>query len=141
MTAYPPQRIILASERQRYLAKEMVDGAPEGAVVTVREATRSLEQNAKMWAMLTDVAKAMPEGRRHTAEDWKHIFMNAAGWDVMFLPGLDGRPFPAGWKTSRMNKRQMSSLIEFIFAYGDTHGVAWSEPHPDHQQQPEENRQ
>ena len=127
--SYPP--IILAGPRQRERAKTIVAAAPEGYVVSVREPTRSLDQNARLWAMLTDISKAMPDGRRHTPDDWKAIFMNAAGWEVQFLDGLDRRPFPSGFKSSRMTVRQMADLITFIAAYGDERGVPWSEQHPD----------
>tara|TARA_R100001086_G_scaffold180400_7_gene100212 strand:- start:5037 stop:5426 length:390 start_codon:yes stop_codon:yes gene_type:complete len=89
---------------------------------------RSLDQNAKMWAMLSDVSIAKPEGRRHTPEDWKAIFMNACNWEVQFIEGLDGRPFPSGFRSSRLNKSQMADLITFISAYGDEHGVVWTDP-------------
>lgn len=125
------QTIILREARHRERAKVIIDSAPDGYVVTVREATRSLDQNARLWAMLADVSKAVPDGRRHTPEDWKAIFMNAAGWEVQFVDGLDGRPFPSGFKSSRMTVRQMADLITFISAYGDEHSVAWSEPNPD----------
>ena len=123
--------IKLTGPSQRAYAKRMVDEAADGIVVSFREATRSLDQNARLWAMLGDVSKAMPDGRRHTAEDWKAIFMNAAGWEVQFVDGLDGRPFPSGFRSSRMNVRQMADLITFIFAYGDERGVQWSEPQPE----------
>ncbi len=126
---YPP--IKLCGPRQRERAKAIINGAPEGYVVTVREPTRNLDQNARMWAMLGDISKAIPDGRRHTPEDWKCLFMHACGWEVQFLDGLDGRPFPSGFKSSKMTVRQMADLITFISAYGDEHEVAWSEPHPD----------
>ena len=126
---YPPIKLI--GPDQRYLAAKLIEQAPDGYIVTIREPTRSLDQNARLWAMLTDISKAMPDGRRHTTEDWKAIFMNAAGWEVQFVDGLDGRPFPSGFKSSRMTVRQMADLITFIAAYGDERGVAGSEPHPD----------
>ena len=128
---YPPLK--LTDHRVRERAKDIIDAAPDGYVVRVSEPTRSLDQNAKMWAMLADVSVAIPDGRRHTPEDWKAIFMNAAGWEVQFVDGLDGRPFPSGFKSSRMTVSNMADLITFIQAYGDEHGVAWSEPHPDEQ--------
>lgn len=57
------QTIILVGAAQRNLAKSLIDQAPRGAVVNVREATRNRDQNAKMWAMLSDVSRAKPEGR------------------------------------------------------------------------------
>ena len=126
---YPPIKLIGINER--HIAARFVEQAPDGYIVTIREPTRSLDQNARLWAMLTDISKAMPDGRRHTTEDWKAIFMNAAGWEVQFVDGLDGRPFPSGFKSSRMTVRQMADLITFIAAYGDERGVKWSEPNPD----------
>ena len=123
--------IIIRGQSQRDFAKRLIDEAPLDAVVNVREATRNKDQNARMWAMLTDIAQAMPEGRRYTTDDWKAVFMNACGWEVMFLEGLDGRPFPAGFRSSKMTVRQMADLISYMQAYGDTHGVRWSEPEPE----------
>ena len=120
--------VILASEAQRVRARALVDRAPLGYVVTVAEPRRSVEQNAKMHAMLTDVSVARPEGRRHIPDVWKAIFMQACGHEQQFEAGLDGRPFPMGFRSSRLSKAEMSDMIERIYAYGAEHGVAWSEP-------------
>lgn len=126
------QTIRLAGLAQRRLAKQLVDAAPNGAVVNIKEATRSNDQNAKMWAMLSDVSRAKPEGRTMTSELWKAAFMNACGHQVQFENGIDGgQPFPVGFHSSRLNVRQMADLITCIQEYGDRHGVAWSEPPPD----------
>lgn len=122
------QTVILHGPSQRAFAKSLVDRAPGGAVLTIREATRSTEQNAKLWAMLSDVSRAKPEGRMHTPEIWKCLFMSACGHAVQFEAGLDGRPFPVGFRSSRLSKSQMSDLIEFVYAYGAEHGVMWTEP-------------
>ena len=87
-----------------------------------------LAANAKMWAMLSDVSRAKPEGRTHTPEVWKALFMSACGHAVQFEQGLDGTPFPVGFRSSRLSKAQMIDLIEFIYAYGSQHGVVWTEP-------------
>ncbi len=125
---YPPLKLVSGRVRER--AKVIIDAAPDGWIVSVREPTRSLDQNARLWAMLTDISKAMPHGRRHTPEDWKCLFMHACGWDVQFLDGLDGRPFPSGFRSSHTTVKQMTDLITFIYAYGDERGVVWSEPEP-----------
>lgn len=121
------QTVILRGDAQRLLAKQLIDRAPVDAVVNVREATRTLEQNAKMHAMLSDISRAKPEGRMMGPELWKAVFMQACGHEVQFLNGLDGLPFPAGFRSSRLTVRQMADLITFIAAYGDQHGVRWSE--------------
>lgn len=121
------QTIILRGAIQREFAKAMIDKAPVDAVVKISPATRSDDQNAKMWAMLSDVSRAKPEDRMHTPEVWKCLFMNALGHETAFEMGLDNRPFPVGFRSSRLTKAQMSDLIEMIYAYGAQHNVKWSE--------------
>jgi NinB protein len=121
------QTIILVGDTQREYARRMIAAAPSGAVVNIREATRTTDQNAKMWAMISDVSRAMPQGRTHTTEVWKCLFMQACGHQSQFAIGLDGGPFPIGFSSSRLTKAQMSDLIETIYQYGAEHGVQWSE--------------
>jgi hypothetical protein len=49
------------------------------------------------------------------------------GWECQFVEGLDGRPFPKGFRSSHLTKKQMSDLIEFILAWGSENGVKWSQ--------------
>jgi hypothetical protein len=121
-------RIALTSPHQRGRAAKLIWQAPDGFVCDVREPKRTLEQNDKLWAMLTDISHAKPLGRRHTPDDWKAIAMNACGWECQFCEGLDGRPFPIGFRSSQLTKSQMSTLIEWLQAFGDEHGVKWSDP-------------
>lgn len=122
------QLVRLVGQEQRDLAKRIIDSAPLGAEVNIREAGRTLDQNALFWVLLSDIARAKPQGRRHTPDMWKAIFMKACGHHVMFLEGVDGEPFPYGFRSSRLTKGEMSQLIEMIYAYGAEHGVQWSEP-------------
>ena len=127
------QTAILHGPAQRDFAKRLIDAAPVGAVVNVREATRTLDQNAKMWCLLSDVSRAKPDGRQWPTETWKAAFMHFLGHHVQFCEGLDQcSPFPIGFKTSRLNKAQMADMITCIYEYGDRHGVKWSEPSPIH---------
>lgn len=119
-------KVILGNDFTRARAKAIIDKAPDGYVATVAEPKRTLSQNDRLWALLTDVAIAKPQGRRHTPDEWKSIFMAACGWDVMFLEGLDGRPFPAGFRSSQLTKSQMTTLQDFIEAWGSENGVQWS---------------
>ena len=121
------QTIILRADYQRLMAHHLIDKAPANAVVKISPETRTLDQNSKMWAMLSDVSRSKPEGRKHTPEIWKCLMMHACGHEVAFETGLDGRPFPVGFQSSKLSKAQMADLIEFIYAYGATHGVRWSE--------------
>ena len=119
----------LIGPTQRDYAKRQIDAAPDGHVCKIGEETRRDAQNAKLWAMLADVSRAQPMGRKHTPDDWKAVFMNACGWDCQFVEGLDGRPFPMGFRSSRMTVKQMADLITYIYAFGAEHNVRWSEPY------------
>lgn len=119
------QTVILG--RNRDIAHRIVDCAPVGAVMEVSAPKRTLDQNAKMHAMLSDISRAMPMGRRHTPDDWKAILMHACGWECQFQEGLDGRPFPMGFRSSRLTKDQMSTLIEYMTAFAAEHGIELGE--------------
>ena len=123
------QTVVLGSPRERAIAKQLVDRAPNNAVLTIKEAGRTTDQNSKLWAMLSDVSRAKPEGRRWAPETWKAAFMHSLGHQVMFCEGLDNSgPFPLGFRSSRLTVKQMIDLIECITEYGQRHGVVWSEP-------------
>jgi len=121
------QTVILRGPEQRALAKRLIDDAPADAVVNVALPKRTLAQNARLWAMLSDISRACPDGRQHTPETWKQLFMHALGHEVRFEMGLNGEPFPVGLRSSRLTTAQMADLIETIFEYGTRHGVVWSE--------------
>lgn len=94
---------------------------------------RSLDQNAKLWPMLTDVSrqcKLVVDGEpvKASPEDWKDVFTAALRRHQRVAKGIDGGLVFLGMRTSRMSKREFSDLIELIYAYGAEHGVEWSEP-------------
>lgn len=119
--------VLLNGQASRQRAAMLVAKAPSGYICKISEPKRSLDQNAKLWAMLTDISTAKPQGRMLTPDEWKAVFMQACGWEQQFLEGLDGRPFPTGFRSSRMTVAQMADLTTFIQAYGDQQGVAWSD--------------
>lgn len=118
-------RIIRRSNREGVIQE--VRDLPEGYEVVLREPTRSTDQNAKLWAMLSDIATAQPEGRNWSTEVWKCAFMSALGHEARFEQGLNGEPLPLGFRSSKMSKAQMADLITMAYEYGDRHGVKWSE--------------
>ena len=117
------QTVIISGPTRRLWAHRLIDAAPDYATVTIRPQDRTTDQNAKLWAMLSDLSVAKPEGRKHTPEVWKCLLMSACGHAVQFEVGLDGTPFPVGFRSSRLSKHQMSELIEFTMAYAAKHGV------------------
>ena len=113
--------------RNRETAHRVIDVAPAGSVVNVKPPRRTLDQNAKMHAMISDVSRAKPQGRSLPVDVWKPLFMAMCGHRVRFEPALDGSGVVAiGFKTSGLNKAECAELIECIYAYGAEHGVQWS---------------
>lgn len=107
---------------------EAIRAAGWNVRITIAQQTRSNAQNDKMWAMLSDVARCEPEGRKWTPETWKSAFMHYLGHQVAFCEGLDGcGPFPLGFRSSKLNVAQMADLITCIQEYGDRHGVVWTD--------------
>ena len=112
------QSFILAHDLARARAVEAVRTAPAGFAVTVAEPSRNLEQNAKLWALLSEVSEQVVwHGRNLTPEDWKHIF-TASLKRMDVVPNLEGTGFVAlGLSTSQMSKREFSDLIELVQAF------------------------
>jgi len=118
------QVVILSSDWRRMQAKRLIDAAPANAVVEVKEAKRSSDQNALMWSLISEIARAKPGGRVLSPDAWKALFMNAAGFSCTFEPSLDGKGVvPLGFKSSRLNKAEFSDLIEAIHAFAAEHGI------------------
>lgn len=104
-----------------------VDAYPS-VEVAIRQELRSNDQNNKMWPMLTDISRQVTwHGKKYRPDDWKEIITGS--WnDCEFLPNTENTGFVViGLSTSKLSKKRFSSLIEFIYAFGTTQGVKWSE--------------
>jgi hypothetical protein len=90
-----------------------------GTVVEFRKKTRSVEQNAKLHAMLAEVAdQVVWYGQKLKVEDWKNMF-SASLRKAQVVPGIDpGTVVPLGIHTSTMTIDEMSNMIELIYAFG-----------------------
>lgn len=119
---------VMAHEMARQNAIECVRNAPAGHVVTVSPPKRNLEQNACLWARLTEIAEQLPwHGRMMSPEEWKHLFTASLKQQTV-VPNLEGSGFVAmGHATSSMTKTEMSDLLELISAFAAQHGVAFNE--------------
>ncbi len=119
----------IASEAFRATAHQWVDRAPVGCVIKFEpEPTRSNIQNSKMWAMLGDISKqCLVRGEKKSAETWKLLAMKALKHECAFEIGLDGEPFPVGFRSSQLSVKQMAELIEWLYAYGAENDVKWTE--------------
>lgn len=97
-------------------------------VVEVREETRSLAQNARLWAMLADISKQVEwYGHRLTPDEWKDVF-SASLKRTKVVPGLDGGFVVCGQSTSKMTIAEMCEMQELMEAFGAQKGVRFTCP-------------
>ena len=92
-------------------------------VLSIKPETRSLQQNARLWAMLTDISEQVEwYGRKLTPEEWKHVF-SAALKKQDVVPGLDGGFVVLGLSTSKMTIAEMCDMQTLMEAFGAERGV------------------
>ena len=115
----------LRSNDDRRRACKYVQGAPYATRVEFKATKRTLPQNDRFWAMLTDVAEQVPwHGVRLRPDDWKLIFLDALKQEMRMVPNLEGTGFVnLGRSSSDLSKGEMSDLIELIAAWGAQHDV------------------
>lgn len=106
------------------LAAYMRDGLVMKVEVSEYKATRSVEQNARMWAMLTEVSEQVEwYGVKLSPEEWKDVF-TASLRKQRAVPNLDGTGFVVlGLHTSKMSIGEMGDLMTLMEAFGAERGV------------------
>ena len=121
--------LILSNPAVRARAISWINKLPDGTRVLFQEAVRSLDQNARLWAMLTDIAtQVLWHEQKLTADDWKVLFMNALNSEMRMVPAIDGKGFVAlGKSTSKLSKQEFSDLMAIIEVFGVEHGVKFGD--------------
>ncbi len=117
--------VTLHSTVDRLRAVQIIEAAPFGSRVEVKAAKRTLPQNDRMWAMLTEIARRLPwHGTKLRPDDWKLLFLDALKRELRNVPNLAGNGFVnINQSSSDLTKSEMSDLIELIFQFGAEHGV------------------
>ncbi len=120
--------LILTGEAARKAACREVLAAPEGYAVTIAERTRSLDQNALLWALLHELSVQTDwHGMKLSPDEWKDL-MSAGLTKSKVVPNMEGNGFVIlGQRTSKMGKREFSDLCELILAFGAERGVRFSD--------------
>ena len=122
--------LILRTPADRAKAKHWIDRAPHEARVEFKASKRTIPQNDRLHAMVTEIAEAMPwHGQKLSVDDWKLLFMDALKKELRIAPNLDGNGFVnLGHKTSRLTVQECGDLMELVAAFAAKHGVELSEP-------------
>lgn len=120
--------------RTRQRAHRDIDAAPDGHYFAPPvEPSRTLDQSAKLHAMLADVSRQVKwpvNGQldRLSVDDWKAVIVASLMQEKRMAAGVRGGFVILGKRTSSMTIREMSECIEFLYSFGDEQGVVWSEP-------------
>lgn len=135
--------IIVHGNADRERAGRWAAQAPYGTRIEFKATKRTLPQNAKFWALLSDVASQIVwHGQRLSTEDWKLVFLDALTREARVVPNIDGNGVVPLRRSSDLTKDEMSEAIEIILAFGANHGVVFHTEEspslsPEHEQQEE----
>lgn len=122
---------VLSHREARQNALRAVSDAPDGYEVRITERKRSLDQNAHLWALLSDISEQVDwHGQHLSSEDWKHILTAGLKREQRMAPGINGGWVLLGSSTRSMTKSEFSELIEFCYAFGADKGVQFHVPEP-----------
>lgn len=122
--------VIINTDADREKIARWARGVPFLTRVEFKEIKRTLPQNDRMWAMLTDVSRqVLWHGIRMSADDWKLVFMDALKRELRMVPNLEGDGFVSlGRSSSDLSIEEMTGMIELIFQFGANRGVVFKEP-------------
>lgn len=125
--------IIINGQADRDRAAHWARQAPIATRIEFKAAKRTLPQNDRMWAMLTDVAQQLPwHGVKLRPDDWKLIFLDALKRELRMVPNIDGTGFVnLGRSSSDLSKQEMSDLMELMSAFGAQHNVNFRDTEQD----------
>ena len=126
--------IILAGDRERAKAINWIATAPVNTRLEFKAPRRSLPQNDRMHAMLTQIASQVPiwGGVKVGKDDWKFIFLDALKRELRLVPNLEGTGLVnlSGRSSSDLTKEEMSGLIEMIHKFAAEKGLDLHDPAP-----------
>ena len=120
---------VILFPKTRALAKQYVDQAQDGQMMTIKDVTRTLEQNAKFHAVCEDVAKSGMKwmDKTRTAGQWKVLFVSghtvATAGSADMVPGLENEFVNLRESTAGMSVKRLSSLLEYTLAWCANHEV------------------
>lgn len=138
--------LVITGDAARSAIHRLIDAAPIGHAVTVAEQNKNRAQENKIHAMIGDIAKQCQfMDRRFCTDTWKRLLIaayvlvarenaTAEGAPDPFrgkgeiLPSLDGKGFvQLGVPSSGFTISQSSEFIEYLYSYGESNDVRWSE--------------
>lgn len=127
--------VVLGSEMNRRRAADWCFKAPAGTSVEFKESKRSTEQNSRMWAMLTELARQVEwpagSGMKLSADDWKLLMMAGLNQEMRLVPNINMSGYVnLGTSSSKLTKAEFGDLMTLIEEFGARHGVIFGDEVP-----------
>ena len=118
-------RLVHGEARRR--ASQACQDSPDGYIVTIADASRTLDQNAAQWPYLEGFAKQKQlcingEMVWATPDDWKDVLTGCYSGETR-MAAFDGRVIMLPQRTSKMGKKVFSDWMEFLVAMAAQSGV------------------
>jgi hypothetical protein len=121
--------LVLWNDATRAKAIDWIRRAPPETRVTFQGPKRTLPQNDRMWAMLTDLSKQLLwHGQRLSTEDWKQVMLASLKQEMRIVPNIHGDGFvQLGRSSSDLSKEEMADLMTIMEAFAARYGVKFKE--------------
>lgn len=112
--------------------KELPTDDKKPLVVKIQPMTRSLEQNSKLHALLSDISKQCEfNGEKRDIDTWKMIMVSAhkiaTGGQAEMVIGLEGEVINLRESTAQMSVQRLASLIEYVQSWAVENDVILSD--------------
>ena len=117
---------MILTKYNREIAHQMLDAAPDGYVVEVRPAKRSLDSNRYLWAVLNDISEQVVMGKPYEPSIW-HVYFKQ-----LFLPDMvqelpDGSLNVAPPSSAKLTQKEFSEYVEKVVHWALEHNVRFSD--------------
>lgn len=123
--------LVLHNDAIRNKAADWVRRLPKDTRITFQKPKRTIPQNDRMWAMLTEVSNQLAwHGMKLSPDDWKLMFLDGLKRELRIVPNIDGNGFVnLGRSSSELSKEEHSDLTALIESFCAKHGVVfhWEE--------------
>lgn len=122
--------LVLHNDAMRAKAIDWIRRAPAETRVEFKGPKRTIPQNDRMWAMLTELStQLLWHGQRLSTEDWKQVMLASLKQEMRIVPNIHGDGFvQLGRSSSDLSKEEMGDLMTIIEAFAARYGVKMKEP-------------
>jgi hypothetical protein len=122
--------LVLHNDAMRAKAIDWIRRAPKETRVEFKGPKRTIPQNDRMWAMLTELStQLLWHGQRLSTEDWKQVILASLKQEMRIVPNSHGDGFvQLGRSSSDLSKEEMGDLMTIIEAFAARYGVKMREP-------------